>query len=92
MHDAKHHQSIFPRIDKPTEDQRRQNGNDILRETTNKHATVATTTTGKSTINGTVLLQTARDADIVMQSITNQFAQEQINPQKTKEGQKKTTS
>ena len=54
-----HHQSICARIDKPTEDQRRPNGNDISRETPNEHATVATTATAKSTIKGTVLLQTA---------------------------------
>ena len=42
-----HHQSICARIDKPTKDQRRLNGNDISRETPNEHATVAMTTTGK---------------------------------------------
>ena len=57
--DGKHHQSICARIDKPTDDQRRPNGNDISREMANEHAAVAMTTTAKSTIKGTVGLQTA---------------------------------
>ena len=44
---------------KPTEEQRRPNGNDIPRGTPNEHVNVTTTTTAKSTTKGTVLLQTA---------------------------------
>ena len=57
--DGKHHQSICARLDKPTEEQRRPNGNDIPRGTPNEHVNVTTTTAAKSTTKGTVLLQTA---------------------------------
>ena len=46
-------------MDKPTEDQRRPNGNDNSIGTLNEHATVTATTSAKTTLKGTVLLQTA---------------------------------
>ena len=47
------------RIDKPSEEQRRPNRNNILRGMPNEHVTVTTTTIARSTTKGTVLLQTA---------------------------------
>ena len=48
------------RIDKPSEEQRRPNRNNIPRGMPNEHVTVTTTTIAKSTTKGTVLLKTAR--------------------------------
>ena len=57
--DEKHHQSISTRIDKPTEEQRRPNGNGIPRGKPNEYVTVSTTTTAKSTTKAIVLVKTA---------------------------------
>ena len=57
--DGKHHQSICARIDKPSEEKRRPNRNNIPRGMPNEHVTITTTTIAKSTTKGTVLLQTA---------------------------------
>ena len=47
------------RIDKPSEEQRRPNRNNIPRGMPNEQVTVTTTTIARSTTKGTVLLQTA---------------------------------